>query len=110
MARAVLSTASSVVIAVLGGLVSAVALAAFRGGSFRHELASSLWIVGALMLLIAVFAFSPNTRRAPDELVTLAVGRRFRARHPDDAGGALELSVILGLGAACMFGIALLYG
>ena len=109
MARALLSTASNVVIAVLVGLVAAVALAALRGGSFRHELGSSLWIVGALMLLVALFAFSPSTRRAQDELVTLAVGRRFRARHPDEGGGRLELSVILALGAACLFGIALLY-
>jgi hypothetical protein len=108
--RALVSTTANVVIAVLVGVVASFVVAVLRGGSFGHELGSSLWIVGALMLLVALFSFSPSTRRAQDELLTVAVGSRFRARHHDEGGAGFGLSVILVLAAACMFGLALIYG
>lgn len=111
--RAVLRTLVSTVIdvgaAVVIAVAAAVALAAFRGGAFQRELGNSLWIVAALTLLVALFSFSPSTRRAPDELLAAALGRRFRARHPDEGGAGLGLTVILALASVCMFGIALLY-
>jgi hypothetical protein len=110
VARALLFTTANVVIAIVVGLVAAVAVAALRGGSFGHELGSSLWIVGALMLLVALFSFSPSTRRAQDELLAVTVGSRFGARHHEERGAGLGLSVILVVAAACMFGLALIYG
>jgi len=105
-----LSVVLSVVVAVLSGIGAALALAVLRGGDFGHELGSSLWIVGALMLLIALFSFSPSTRRGQDELLSVSLGRHFRQRHREEGGAGLELGATLALAAVCMFGIALLYG
>jgi len=105
--RTFLSTAVELAVAVGAGIVVATGLAAFRGGDFGREFENSLWIVGAFMLLLAVFSFSPSTRRGPDELIAVSTGRRLRAARLDDRGG-LGLSLTLVIGGLCVLGIALL--
>ena len=107
--RVLLSTVIDVGAAVAMGVAAAAALAAFRGGTFQQEFGNSLWIAAALMLLVALFSFSPSARRAPDELLAAALGRRFRASHPAEGGAGLGLTVILLVASLCMFGIAALY-
>jgi hypothetical protein len=107
--RAVLTTLVEVGIAVLAGIAVAAALGAFRGGDFNHEFENSLWIVGAFMLLLAVFSFSPSARRGPDELITVWTGRRSGARNLDERGG-LGLSLTLIVGGLILLVIARLNG
>ena len=107
--RWALGAVVEVVIAVVVGIAVAAGLAAFRGGEFGHEVENSLWIVGAFMLLLAVFSFSPSTRRAPDELIAVWTGRRFGAKGLDERGG-LGLSFTLLLGGLCLLGVAYLNG
>jgi hypothetical protein len=102
------ATVANLALAVAIGITAAAGLALLRGGEVGHELRVSLWAVGALMLLAAVFSFSPSNRRAPDEILGVLSGRRFAARHPDEAGGGLGLTVILTLASLSMFGIAIL--
>ena len=79
------------------GVAVAAALGAFRGGVFGHEFENSLWIVGSFMLLLAVFSFSPTTRRGPDELITVWTGRRSSATGLDECGGlGLSLTLVVG--------------
>jgi len=82
------------------GVAVAAALGAFRGGEFGHEFENSLLIVGSfmlLMLLLAVFSFSPTTRRGPDELITVWTGRRSSATGLDECGGlGLSLTLVVG--------------
>ena len=105
MIRALVSTAVSVMVALVIGVGAAVGLAAFRGGKFGDEFRNSLWAVGCLTLLLTVFSFSPSTRRAQGELSNVFIGRRFLGS--DNRGGA-GLTVVLALAAFGMFGIALL--
>jgi hypothetical protein len=107
MNRAVVSTALSVMLALVIGVGAAAGLAAFRGGEFSREFRISLWIVGCLMLLLTLFSFSPSTRHAQGELSNVFIGRRFAGS--DERGGA-GLTVVLALSAFGMFGIALLVG
>jgi len=107
--RALLSAAVEVGVAVVAGIAVAAALGAFRGGNFGHEFENSLWIVGAFMLLLAVFSFSPTTRRGPDELITVWTGRRFGARGLDERGG-LGLSFALLLGGVLLLALAFVNG
>jgi hypothetical protein len=71
---------------------------------------SSLWIVGALMLLLGLFSATPSMRRGPDELMNVAIGRRFRTHHPADRDSGLGLSVILAVGGLSICAIALVVG
>jgi len=105
--RALLSTVVEVVIAVIAGVLVAAGLGAVRGGEYGREFENSLWIVGAFMLLLAVFSFSPSTRRGPDELMTVFTGRRSSAKGLDDRGGG-DLSVVLLVGGLCILGLAFL--
>ena len=105
MIRALVSTALSVMLAVVIGVGTAAGFAALRGGDFSDEFRISLWIVGCLMLLLTVFSFSPSTRHAQGELSNVFIGRRFLGS--DDRGGA-GLTVVLALAGFGMFGIALL--
>jgi hypothetical protein len=105
--RALGSTLIRAILALAAGVAAAAGLAAFRGGRFAGEFEVSLWIVGCVMLLLAVCSFSPTTRRGPGELSSATLGRRFLGS--DDRGGA-GLTVVLGLSALGMFGIALLVG
>ena len=107
MTRALVSTALSVMIALVIGVGAAAGLAALRGGQFSSEFKLSLWIVGCVMLLLTVFSFSPSTRHAQGELSNVFIGRRFAGS--DDRGGA-GLTVVLALSAFGMFGIALIVG
>jgi len=103
--RALVGASVSVALALVIGVGAAAGLAAFRGGQFGNEFGNSLWIVGCLMLLLTLFSYSPSTRHAQGELSNIFVGRRFAGS--DDRGGA-GLTVVLGLSAFGMFGIALL--
>jgi len=103
--RPLLSTLVRVLAAVLVGVAFAAGLAAFRGGEFGAEFKTSVWIVGCLMLLAAVFSVSPSTRHAQGELSNIVLGRRFLGS--DDRGGA-SLTVVLAFGSFGMFAIALL--
>ncbi len=105
MARSLLATAVRVILGVAVGVAAAAALAAFRGGEFFDQFGISLWIVGCVMLLLAVFSFSPSTRHAPVEMSNVLLGRRFRGN--DDRGGP-GLSLVLALAAFGVFGVALL--
>src|SRR4051812_21077359 len=105
MTRTLVWTGLSVILALIIGVISALGLAAFRGGQFSHEFTNLLWIVGCLMLLLTIFSFSPSTRHAQGELSNVFIGRRFLGN--DDRGGA-GLTVVLAVSAFGMFGIALL--
>ena len=107
MIRALVSTAVSVMVALVIGVGAAVGLAALRGGEFGDEFRISLWVVGCLMLVLTIISFSPSTRHAQGELSSVFIGRRFAGS--DDRGGA-GLTVVLALAAFGMFGIALLVG
>jgi hypothetical protein len=103
--RAVASTGLEVVFALIIGVTAAAGLAAVRGGQFSQEFTNSLWIVGGLMLLMAIFSLSPSTRHGQGELGNVFIGRRFLGS--DERGGA-GLTVVLALSGLGMFGIALL--
>lgn len=105
MARALVSMGLSVALAISLGVAAAAGLAAFRGGEFGDQFRISLWIVGCLMLLMAILSFSPSTRHGPGEMSNVFFGRRFLGN--DDRGGA-RLTIVLSLSAFGMFGIALL--
>lgn len=102
-----MSTGLSTIAAVVVGVAAAAGLAALRGGQFSHEWRVSLWIVGSLMLAMAVASLSPSTRHAQGELSNVFVGRRYRGA--DDRGGA-GATVVLALAGFCVFGVALLAG
>jgi len=105
--RTLVATGLRVLIALAVGVAAAAGLAALRGGEFSHEIRISLWIVGCLMLGMAVASLSPSTRHAPGELSNVFVGRRFLGT--DERGGA-GATVVLALSGFGMFGIALLVG
>ncbi len=107
MVRALLATGLRVVLAVAIGVAAAAGLALFRGGEFSQQFRISLWVVGCLMIGMAVFSFSPSTRNAPGEMSKALYGWRYGGRGTDDRGGA-SLSLVLALAAGGMFGVALL--
>jgi Na+-translocating ferredoxin:NAD+ oxidoreductase RnfD subunit len=105
MTRVLFRLGTRVLIALAVGVAAAAGLAALRGGEFSHEIRISLWIVGGLMLGMAVASLSPSTRHAQGELSNVFIGRRFLGA--DERGGA-GATVVLAISGFCMFGIALL--
>jgi len=103
--RVLVSTGLRVLIGLAVGVAAAAGLAAFRGGEFSHEFRISLWIVGCLMLGMAVVSLSPSTRHAQGEISNVFIGRRYLGA--DERGGA-GATVVLAVSAFGMFGIALL--
>jgi hypothetical protein len=96
-----------VVLAVAIGVAAAAGLAGIRGGVYSEQFRVSLWVVGCLMILMAIFSYSPSTRDAPGEMSKAIYGWRYSGRGRDDRGGA-SVTLVLALAAAGMFGIALL--
>jgi hypothetical protein len=103
--RVLVSTALRVLIALAVGVAAAAGLAALRGGAFSHEIRIAFWIVGCLMVGMAVASLSPSTRHGQGELSNVLIGRRFLG--PDGRGGA-GATVVLAVSGFGMFGIALL--
>lgn len=69
-----------------------------------------LWLIGALMLLMALLSLSPSTQTAQDSFASLSVGRLFRrGQKPSDDFG-LGLTLTLALGALGVFAVAALVG
>jgi len=105
MARALVWMGLRVVLAVAIGVAASAGLAVVRGGQFGDQVRTSLWVVGCLMILMAVFSLSPSTRHAPGEVSNVFFGRRFLGS--DDRGGA-SMTVVLAFSGVGIFGIALL--
>ena len=99
------STGLRVLVGLAVGVAAAAGLAALRGGDFSHEIRISLWIVGCLMVGMAVASLSPSTRHGQGELSNVFIGRRFLG---DDERGGAGATVVLAVSGFGMFGIALL--
>jgi glycerol uptake facilitator-like aquaporin len=105
LARVVLGVAIAVVLAVLLALVR-------EDGSFRSSMEVACWLVGCLVLLMAVAGQSP-TRRAGsvDPWLASFFPRGLTARMAEPHSGTyLNPAVLLGLAAFTLFGIALALG
>ena len=110
MARKALTAAVEVTIAVLAGVGFAALFSLIREGSFSSHFTLMLWLVGALMLLMAFLSLSPSTQTAQDSFASLSVGRLFRGgQKPSDDYG-LGMTLTLALGAVGVFIVAWLVG
>jgi glycerol uptake facilitator-like aquaporin len=105
VARVALGVAIAAVLAALLALVR-------EDGSFRSSMEIACWLVGCLLLLLAVAGQSP-TRRAGsvDPLLASFFPRGVTARMADPhSETTINPAVLLGLAAFALFGLAVALG
>ena len=110
MARRVVTAILEVAVVTALGVALAALVAVFRSGSFEDAFTPVLWLIGALMLLLAFLSLSPSTQTAQDSFASLAAGGLFRRGRESVETTVLGMTATLALGAVGVFVVAFLVG
>ena len=110
MARRALTAAIEVTVTVLAGVAFAALFSLIREGSFSSHFTAMLWLIGALILLMAFLSLSPSTQTAQNSFASLSVGRMFPGGEKPSDDFGLGMTLTLALGAVGVFAVAWLAG